>query len=99
MLRELEAMIDSGQTEEQIIAAYAEKYGYTVLSSPPASGFNLLAYILPFAALLFGALIAVYVARTWKSSVATPHGPPIDTSDDPRLKKVEEELRKFTPED
>ena len=92
-------MIDSGQTEEQIIATWAQKYGYTVLSSPPASGFNLLAYILPFAALLFGALIAVYVARTWKSSVATPQGPPIDASDDPRLKKVEEELRKFTPED
>jgi cytochrome c-type biogenesis protein CcmH len=99
MMKELEAMIDSGQTEEQIIAAWAEKYGYTVLSSPPASGFNMLAYILPFAALLFGALIAVYVARTWKSTVATPHGPPIDSGDDPRLKKVEEELRKFTPED
>jgi hypothetical protein len=71
------------------------------LSSPPASGFNLLAYILPFAALILGGAVAVFVARRWKSAAATAGGPPVnlDRSDDPRLRKVEEELEKFTPED
>ena len=102
MLKELGEMIDSGKSEEEIIATYAEKYGYTVLSSPPASGFNLLAYILPLAALLGGALVAVFVARRWRASAVTPQGPegvvatPVE---DPRMTKVEEELRKFTPED
>ena len=102
MLKELEGMLDSGKTEDEIIAEFSKKYGYTVLSSPPASGFNLLVYILPFAALLIGALVAIYVARIWKSSAATVQGPPVELNSaggDARLKKVEEELRTFTPED
>jgi cytochrome c-type biogenesis protein CcmH/NrfF len=98
MLKELAAMIDSGQTEEQIIAKYAEKYGYTVLSSPPASGFNLLAYLLPLAALVGGAIIAVFVARTWRTT-AVAQGQPIDNVPTATREKIEKELREFTPED
>jgi len=99
MLTELEAHIDAGETDEQIIAAFSEKYGLTVLSSPPASGFNLLAYILPFAALVIGAIIAAYVARNWKRAAVPQTAPPVDIASDPRLQKVEEELKNFTPED
>jgi len=99
MMKELETHIDAGETDAQIIAAFSEKYGLTVLSEPPATGFNLLAYILPFAALLIGALIAAYVARTWKQSAVPQTGPPVDATTDPRFQKVEDELKKFTPED
>jgi len=100
MLKELEAHIDAGESRDEIIKKFAEKYGYTVLSSPPATGFNLLAYVMPFAALILGAVIAIFVARRWKAA-ATATGPQIDieTPPDPRFQKVEEELRKFTPED
>ena len=101
MLKELQAHLDSGESEEQVIAAFAEKYGYTVLSEPPAKGFNMLAYVLPFAALFFGALVAIFVARTWKKAVPQTRLPieMAGAPGDERLKKVEEELKEFTPED
>jgi cytochrome c-type biogenesis protein CcmH len=99
MMTELAALIDSGMSEDEIVAAFSEKYGYTVLSSPPASGFNLLAYLLPVIALVIGVAVAIYVARTWRSA-SVAQGPPADTAGDAaKYGRVEEELRKFTPED
>jgi len=99
LMTEVAALIDSGMSEEEIIAAFSEKYGYTVLSSPPASGFNLLAYLLPVLALAIGVAVAVYVARTWKSTSVAHAGPSPEAVDTSKYGRVEEELKKFTPED
>jgi cytochrome c-type biogenesis protein CcmH/NrfF len=76
-----------------------EKYGVTVLSAPPASGFNLTAWIMPFAALAVGALMVVYFVRRFRSSTAAV---PASTSTADLTKyqnRVEEELGKYNPED
>jgi len=48
MLAEIAAELDEGQNDQSIVAHFAEKYGLTVLSSPPASGFNLAAWTMAF---------------------------------------------------
>jgi cytochrome c-type biogenesis protein CcmH len=67
-------MIDSGMTEDQILDAFVAKYGQTVLAAPPANGFNLAAWIVPFAGFLFGAsALAIYLKRQQKND---NDGPP-----------------------
>ena len=97
MQAELQKMIDDGKSDEQIRAAFVAKYGNIVLIAPTAHGFDIAAWITPFAALITGALIVIFVVSKWRSRAvtATASGP-VDT----RLQdRVEEELQKFTPED
>jgi cytochrome c-type biogenesis protein CcmH len=100
MLAEVGTQLDQGLSEETIIQNFAEKYGLGVLSAPPVSGFNLTAWITPFVALLIGAMVAVYFLRRFRSqwSAAAPStATGIDTAR--YNERVEEELRKYTPED
>ena len=50
----LMSKLESGLTVEQIVKQYVDKYGETILSAPTKSGFNLSAWIMPFAALVIG---------------------------------------------
>ena len=97
MLTDLTSQIDSGKSDSDIIAYFADKYGSTVLAAPPASGFNLAAWLMPFAALGIGALVAIYFVRKFRArwAVAAPANTDLAKYQD----KVEEELKKFTPED
>jgi cytochrome c-type biogenesis protein CcmH len=66
----------AGKTGDQIIAAYVARNGQKILVSPPASGFNLVAWVGPAigllgAALLIGALIGRW-KRTSKPAAAAP---------------------------
>lgn len=60
-------MIQAGMTEDQILNAYVAQHGQTVLAAPPARGFNLTAWLIPFAGFLVGATaLAVYLKRQRK---------------------------------
>ena len=97
MIKEVAALLDEGKSEEEIKTHFVDKYGATVLSAPPTSGFNLSAWIMPFAALLIGAGVAVYFARRFRSRWADVASASVDTTK--YQGRVEEELEKFTPED
>lgn len=97
MFAELGKLVDQGQSDEQIVAHFAEKYGAAVLAAPPISGFNLAAWVMPFAALAIGAMLAIYFLRQFRSRWA---GAPPTNSDLVKYQdQVEEELKRFTPED
>ena len=52
MREEIKKMIIQGMTDEEIKTYYVEKYpGVNMLATPPASGFNLLMWIIP---IIFG---------------------------------------------
>jgi cytochrome c-type biogenesis protein CcmH len=89
---QIDKMIANGMTRPQIIAWFRTTYGEKVLSAPTTEGFNLLAWITPFAVLLAGGVGIVFVFGRWRSS------PPLPASDanpvDPELKRrLERELR------
>lgn len=55
MMREVRRMrTEEGQSEEQIAAHFTDRYGTWVLLDPPKSGFGLLVWLLPPAALMLG---------------------------------------------
>lgn len=63
----------AGKTPQQVQTYFIEKYGEWVLLEPPATGFNLLVYLLPLAALLGGGLA---VWRLVRAAPNTPVEPP-----------------------
>jgi len=99
MMAEIAAELDEGRSDDSIVSHFADKYGLSVLSAPPYSGFNLTAWIMPFAALFAGAMLVVYFVRQFRAKWAAA---PADVAKIDVAKyqpKVEEELKKFTPED
>jgi cytochrome c-type biogenesis protein CcmH len=89
---QIDGMLRRGMSGPQVIAYFRGKYGEKILSAPTTQGFNLLAWIMPFAAILAGAaLIAVTVGR-WRSNSPPPPTP--DPSADPDVGNFDPELRR-----
>ena len=59
-----------------ILAAFRTRYGEKVLSSPTFRGFNWLAWVTPFAAILAGASGVTLVIRRWVRAPAPPPAAP-----------------------
>ncbi|HEV2582347.1 MAG TPA: cytochrome c-type biogenesis protein [Ktedonobacteraceae bacterium] len=57
--------LQSGMTEQQSIQYFRSRYGDRILWSPPQQGFTLLAWLVPPAVLLLGALLVFFVLRNW----------------------------------
>ena len=53
--KEVIALFEAGRSADQIVAAFVAKHGEQILLAPPAQGFNILGYILPTVAVIFGA--------------------------------------------
>ena len=91
--------IEQGQSEEQIIQLFVAQYGEQVLSAPPKRGFNLMAWIMPFAALLLGGW-AVYIMlrkRVEQGAHSTTYASSgTDESDEKYQHQLEKELEEFT---
>jgi len=66
MRAELETALTRGDSDDLVLQAFVQQYGPAVLAAPTASGFNRVAWIMPFAVLLAGFAAAVTVARHWR---------------------------------
>jgi cytochrome c-type biogenesis protein CcmH len=92
---QIEKMIDQGMNQRKIIAFFRSKYGEKILSAPPIEGFNVIAWVLPFAAVFSGCLIIVSALSSWRSSqrnVAEVSANDVADNHELRL-KLEEEIR------
>ena len=65
MRGELRENIASSQSDDQILNAFAAKYGVTVLAAPTTRGFNLVAWIAPFAVFAAALLGTILLVRHW----------------------------------
>jgi cytochrome c-type biogenesis protein CcmH/NrfF len=63
--QELANGIASGQTDQQILDMFAAKYGATVLAAPTTHGFDLVAWIAPFAVFAAALLGTILLVRRW----------------------------------
>jgi cytochrome c-type biogenesis protein CcmH/NrfF len=66
MIGELKIALNSRLGDQQILDQFVQKYGATVLNAPTTHGFNLVAWIMPFAALLLATWITVWFVRRWQ---------------------------------
>jgi cytochrome c-type biogenesis protein CcmH/NrfF len=93
MRDELIAAIASGATDEQVLTSFAAKYGATVLAAPTTHGFDLVAWIAPFAVFAAALLGTILLVRHW-SVGRTPVGAAEVV--DPGMKALREKIRRET---
>ncbi len=74
------AMAARGMSAAAIIEEFRKIYGEKVLSAPTTQGFNLLAWITPFAAMGGGLLALLAAARRWRTAHADESAPVGDSS-------------------
>ncbi len=65
MIAIIEQKLAQGQSEEEIIQFFVTQYGEQVLASPPKRGFNLVVWVLPFAAILGGGGVIYIALKKW----------------------------------
>jgi cytochrome c-type biogenesis protein CcmH/NrfF len=67
MRNELMAGLDRAESDDLILQGFVQNYGPTVIAAPTVTGFNRVAWIMPFAALALGMAFVVLVVRSWKN--------------------------------
>jgi cytochrome c-type biogenesis protein CcmH len=67
MRNQLLAALDKGNNDDLILQGFVQEYGPTVIAAPTASGFNRVAWIMPFVVLALGIAFAVHIVRSWKN--------------------------------
>jgi cytochrome c-type biogenesis protein CcmH len=72
MRAELMAGLDRGDSDDLVLQGFVQKYGMTVLAAPTTTGFNRVAWVMPFLVLTVGLLLVVVVVRAWKSRALLP---------------------------
>ncbi|MFI5104390.1 MAG: cytochrome c-type biogenesis protein CcmH, partial [Terriglobales bacterium] len=74
MLGEVDQHIAKGETDEQIMQAFAQQYGSLVYADPPKSGFSLVAWALPSIYLFVGTAVVILVIMRWRKRPAQEAG-------------------------
>jgi cytochrome c-type biogenesis protein CcmH len=67
MIDELHAQIAAGLPDAGVLNFFIGKYGSISLAAPIRGGFDLVAWIVPFAVLLLGIAAVVFVLRLWRA--------------------------------
>lgn len=90
--KEIAERLARGETKDTILAAFRERYGEKVLSSPTFRGFNWFAWVTPFAALLAGLIAVTLAARRWARRAPISPGPRPALGDDELRRRLAREL-------
>lgn len=67
MRAELMGSVDRGDNDDLTLQSFVQKYGPTVLAAPTKVGFDRVAWIMPYAALIFGIGMVSFIVRAWRS--------------------------------
>jgi cytochrome c-type biogenesis protein CcmH/NrfF len=70
MTGKLHAALDKGDNDDLILQGFVQDYGPTVIAAPTTTGFNRVAWIMPFAVLALGIAFAVHTVNSWKNRPA-----------------------------
>ncbi len=100
MHKDVVTMLQQGATSDQVIQAFVDQYGESVLMSPPARGFNLAGYLVPGLVITAAGLaLAAYLGRrrdllVVPAPVATGPGAPAgpDAAELERLRRALDEV-------
>ncbi len=75
--QEVHAMVADGKSRDEILNYYVARYGERILASPRARGFNVLAYVLPWTALILGAWFLLILLKKLRRPAAAPTPSPL----------------------
>jgi len=88
---DIQTLIASGYSESEIRDAFVAAYGERVLTAPKPQGFNLLAYVAPFAAITIFGAFAAWIIHRWRNEPVTE----IDATRIPQAAGTADELARL----
>ncbi len=94
MRAEIRERLQKGESVDQIVESFVSRIGKQVLSAPTMKGFDITAWIMPFAILCLGAVVVCWIAVKMARPGAQ-EAVPAELEVDPR---IERELREFEEE-
>jgi len=68
----IQKLLASGMTEEQVFAKYEEEFGPRIHGAPKPEGFNLVAWVLPFVVLTLGGVVVAVFLKNRKEPDPDP---------------------------
>jgi cytochrome c-type biogenesis protein CcmH len=79
MIKQLDERVARNEPDDLTIQAFVQEYGPTVLSAPPAKGFNRVAWVMPVVVPLVALGIFWEVIRRWRqrSALVAASGPKV----------------------
>ena len=79
MIKELDQRVQTASSDDLILQSFVQEFGTKVLASPPAEGFNLLAWFIPGIAFSAGLALVIVVIRQWRRryQLVPAGGPPL----------------------
>ncbi len=75
MIDQLEQRVARNESDDLILQAFVQEYGQRVLAEPPATGFNLAAWVMPLFALVVGAIVVLVTLTRMRRPAAAPAAP------------------------
>ncbi len=101
MLAELDDHIARSEPDEIVVQDFIQEYGVAVLSSPPNTGFNRVAWLLPGVVFALGLGLVSWLVGRWRHNslvtASAPHSPQISVSAD-ALARAREKVDRETEE-
>ncbi|MEO6030091.1 MAG: cytochrome c-type biogenesis protein CcmH [Candidatus Binatia bacterium] len=93
---EIAEQLTAGKNSTEILTYFSTKYGEKILSAPTTTGFNLVAWVTPFAVVLGAAAVIVVASRRWRRPIVptVPVGTP-PAGDEARRSRLNAELDRF----
>lgn len=92
---EIAGQLAIGKNKPEVLSYFAGKYGEKILSAPTTTGFNLIAWVTPFAVVLIAAAIVVVVSRRWRREPVPPPVVAPQPGDAERRARLTAELDRF----
>jgi cytochrome c-type biogenesis protein CcmH/NrfF len=66
MIKEVDQHVAAGEADDLIVQDFVQEYGEKVLSAPPSTGFNSIAWYIPGVAFTLGLGIVLVIIRMWR---------------------------------
>jgi cytochrome c-type biogenesis protein CcmH len=77
----IRAKLEGGETRQEILGYFAERYGESILLAPPRTGFGLVVWVAPYVALVAALGFVVWRVRSWRSAAAADQATPAPQAD------------------
>jgi len=91
---ELLKLVEAGVTDQQIMATMEREYGKVILRQPPATGFYLISWIMPFAGLGAGMALLWLILRRYLVRRPAPAAATAAAAESPELARYRERIEK-----
>jgi len=90
--QEIAGRLANGESPGQVVAAFVARHGEQIRSAPLKSGFDLVAWVTPFAALILAGSTLILVIRRWgrargAAPVSDPASPGTESGTAPTLEE------------